>query len=400
MNITTRMLLDRGSWCKMKRVYQFILGMSRSNSAQFILGNFKGSVSFHSQSHLTSCLHKNVVQQLNQRGFLKNKLFFNQVSVLSSKTAVQNLHPNLKWIENVRYCHSATKSFESTAVTAADESEDLKTFARMIVSEASQKDVMAQSVSVNSIIKQIETFLKLDFTRDQIQYVFITNPELLRRPDLHVIVEHLFEYGFTHQNIEQIISKVTNTEILSISKITEVMNTMREFGFNEKSLLKALSSYPDIFNMNSQAVLTRVETLKKWFKTSDIVSLTKKYPNILFENMEVLQEKFDYVYHRMGVSQDQMKHTELFSFPLEHIQARHIYLERAGFFIKPKHRQGEKNSNPLLKDIISTPDAVFAKRFGGLSIEDYRTFYSLFLQEKEHGLFDVEDEEIDKDTED
>ncbi|KAK3598855.1 hypothetical protein CHS0354_008597 [Potamilus streckersoni] len=400
MNITW-MLLDRGSWYKMQRVYQFILRTGRNNSVQFFLGHFRRSISFHNRPQLTSCLHENIEQQLNQRGFLKNKHFLNQVSNISSKTPVQNLYSNLKWIENIRYCHSVTKNLESTAVTAVDECEDLQTFARRIVSEASQKDVMAQSVPVSSIMKQIETFCLLGFTRDQIQNVFITNPELLRKPNLHVIVKHLSEYGFTQHHIAEIISKVTNNEILTINKITEVMNTMREFGYNEKSILKALSSHPNIFNMNSQAVLSRVEALKKWFKTSDIISLTKRYPNILFEDMEVLQEKFDYVYHRMGVSQAQMKHAELFSFPLEHIQARHIYLERAGFFMKPKHRHGEKNANPLLQDILNSPDAVFARRFGGLSIEEYRTFYNLFLQEKEHGLFDDEEvEEIENETED
>lgn len=54
-----------------------------------------------------------------------------------------------------------------------------------------------------------------------------------------------------------------------------------------------------------------------------------------------------------------------------------------GFIRKSRKKKGEINSNPLLQDILGLSDKVFAKKFGKMTEQDYKTFAKYFAQEVE-----------------
>ena len=128
----------------------------------------------------------------------------------------------------------------------------------------------------------------------------------------------------------------------------------------------------------------RLKTLQELFKSDDVLELTIKSPQIIFEDFETIQEKFDYVFHTMGISQRQMVFSNMFNYSLRHIQTRHAFLERAGFFKKIKKDKGEINTNPLLQDIVGLSDKTFARKFGDMTELDYQTFTKYFALEIEN----------------
>jgi hypothetical protein len=66
---------------------------------------------------------------------------------------------------------------------------------------------------------------------------------------------------------------------------------------------------------------------------------------------------------------------------LQHVKTRHAFLVRAGLFDSSKGKDGERNPNARLDQIIDTTDNSFCAKFAKLEVDEYSTFCKLFDKE-------------------
>jgi hypothetical protein len=63
------------------------------------------------------------------------------------------------------------------------------------------------------------------------------------------------------------------------------------------------------------------------------------------------------------------------------VKTRHAFLVRAGLFDSSKRRDGERNPNARLDQIIDTTDDSFCAKFARFEVDEYSTFCKLFEKE-------------------
>merc|ERR1711970_1321153 len=93
--------------------------------------------------------------------------------------------------------------------------------------------------------------------------------------------------------------------------------------------------FPQIFSDHSHEMLERFETLKLIFPKKGLVSLIILCPNLLVEDMGEINAKIAYINEEMGLEQTDMVRCYALSYPLEHIQLRHTFVDRCGKYVYP-----------------------------------------------------------------
>ncbi|KAK3092093.1 hypothetical protein FSP39_025122, partial [Pinctada imbricata] len=208
--------------------------------------------------------------------------------------------------------------------------------------------------------------------------------------DLDEVLNLLSEFGFSWKMIQNILQGYSSIVRKDRTKLKDTIEYLQNAFRNEQKLNGTIIANPGILSADSDYIAARLEMLGEWFKHSDVLNLLYKCPSVLFDDVTELQEKYEYVHHVMGISQRQILYSNLFEHSLLHIQARHMFLVRAGFFKKIKKDKGQIDSNARLQDIIDSSDRKFASKFGGMSEQDYICFVEYFQREKEISNLDDE----------
>ncbi|XP_041373226.1 transcription termination factor 4, mitochondrial-like [Gigantopelta aegis] len=257
-----------------------------------------------------------------------------------------------------------------------------KDLALEIIKDASKVDKMAQCLQLHTVQRQIKSLLAAGLSETEVRSVLSSNSRLLRESKLSDFVLFLNGYGFGNSDIVALLENGDGSVIVSgRKKIENMYNTLLSAGQNNAQVISLLANNPQILSLSSKQVLSRLNALKELFKTQDVFTLILKSPSVLLDDWNSFHETFKYVFHVMKITQPQMVKSHVFHHPLAHIRSRHLFLARSGQWFTGKLKQGEKSPNPRLVEIVDSTDEHFAKKFGGMSGRDYRTFCRLLAKE-------------------
>lgn len=262
--------------------------------------------------------------------------------------------------------------------------------------EASTIDKMALSVSDETIARCIRFFEGIEMSPPNIRSLLTSHPEIfwVEGTNQDMVLTFLSAYGLSNNHLCKVFKKFPAILELSTEKLDLVIENLRQIGIYSQNLPQLISDYPEIFLLSSNAIQKRSKQLRYLFKTVDVVMLIRKSPGILCEDWDNIEKKFHYVFGTMGITQPQIRYSNLFSYSLEHIQTRHLWVERCGLFRKFKAKE-EKRLNPRLSSIIDTSDQDFAKKFGDMTVQEYKTFCKLVRNQidRTDELSDLEEDE-------
>lgn len=97
----------------------------------------------------------------------------------------------------------------------------------------------------------------------------------------------------------------------------------------------------------------------------------------------------------MKVDETEVSKSKVFSYSLDAIKCRHVFLDRLGLF-KPKNPKVDRlqpSKNPKMNEIFDTSDREFAVKTCGVTLEEFETFRELYKREKNRDEDDLDDEE-------
>lgn len=253
-----------------------------------------------------------------------------------------------------------------------------------ILEKLRSEDKTFYSVSLKEAVEKVRFLSNAKVPHDRIEFLLNEAPHFLQGRNMEPVVKVLQDHGFKGPHICDILISFGSITKEDPSELSALLMFLRKIYRTDRKFIKAITSSPGILSVIPDKINARLKTLQELFKSDDVLELTIKSPQIIFEDFETIQDKFDYVFHTMGISQRQMVFSNMFNYSLRHIQTRHAFLERAGFFKKIKKDKGEINTNPLLQDIVGLSDKTFARKFGDMTEQDYQTFAKYFALEIEN----------------
>lgn len=293
--------------------------------------------------------------------------------------------------------HTTTSSQQahqdaSTSVKLESE-EDVGRLAEEVIQKASRLDVMVRSVPVSQVEHLVVDLHRCGCQASDIASLLSTCPGYIRDhrkllPTIHLLLSH----GLDLKQVITILHQFPPVVKVRPNQLTQVVEALRECGFREKSIAKVLTGNPAVLQVAKATVHKRVGALRQLFRSADVITLVVGCPQVLTDEWEEIQARFDYVFHEMNITQKQMVYAALFSHTLSHIKKRHAFLVRAGLFNQSKRAEGERSPNARLDQIITTSDEAFARTFGGFGVDEYRTFCQLFDKENA-GLADSDSDD-------
>ncbi|CAG5116001.1 unnamed protein product [Candidula unifasciata] len=317
-------------------------------------------------------------------------------------------HPSLK----PRGGWSSRCCCYSTTVTAdgRDKSEELRLemLAKKIIEAARKRDVMAGSVPLKKVVALLETLHRQGFTLQPISNILSQQVQfLLDLDNMTPLTELLLSHGLRISSIVLFLEKVPFTEKNTSLKqmkisVDDSIKLFRTIGFKESDISTFLSTEPRVLLTNSKILSSVISQLKGLFSMSDVLYVLKCSPNVFCDPWIETRKKFDYVYFEMGYKQAAILNSFMFQHSVDHIEGRHKFLLRAGFFHDVREKDDPKiNPNPPLSDVVDTPAAMFAKKFGGFRVEEYETFLEMreVEREEEHDISSESDEEENEEEE-
>uniref|UniRef100_A0A0N5A9P0 Ankyrin repeat protein n=1 Tax=Syphacia muris TaxID=451379 RepID=A0A0N5A9P0_9BILA len=110
-----------------------------------------------------------------------------------------------------------------------------------------------------------------------------------------------------------------------------------------------------------------------------MTKLIQKAPHLLLQNIDKLEEKYEYIYYGMGIEgQDFHGCVSWIDLPLEDIMTRHEFLKKTGKYTFPDEKRPQlTKDNPSLKTILDTPDHIFATKVAGVTLEEWNIYKQL-----------------------
>ncbi|KAL8596232.1 hypothetical protein ACOMHN_021272 [Nucella lapillus] len=282
--------------------------------------------------------------------------------------------------EDTERYHSGDESQESWSL---DTEEDVRRLSQEVVTRAGKKDVMVMSVPLPQLEQVALGLHSCGWRAADILSLLCTHPSLLHRHrSILPTTNLLLNLGF---KVEQVVSIFQDLPVIvttSKSQIHQTMDALRTSGFGENTVFRLVSHNPSLLLVPGAALCERVLALRQLFKSADVITLGMKCPRLLSDAWKEIQAKFDYVFHEMGITQKQMVHAALFNHSLTHVKQRHTFLVRAGFFTTAKRKEGERNPNATLDQIITSSDKTFCRKFGNFKVAEYGVFCLLFDKEQ------------------
>ncbi|XP_005094894.1 uncharacterized protein LOC101854783 [Aplysia californica] len=296
-------------------------------------------------------------------------------------------------------CFSSSRS--TTRSSLGDSADDCSSLASEVVHTTRTIDVMVDSIPEQDVIKFVSELSRLGCTDVEIRRLLGGRLWLLRDRDavmsaVRLLKQHGLGQSVSLKLLENLPalywedrSAVRNLPVLLNASITQ----LRTLGiFSEKRMVKLLKKDPALLLLlsgsSSASILEKFAKLKGLFTVSDVRSIVEKCPNVLTDDWADTREKFDYAFFTMGYHQDHIARSRLFSHPLEHIQDRHLFLSRAGFFLTVKKKVDPKlNPNPCLREVVDAHDEDFVSLCTGgkVGLEHYAVFPVMRQVEREEG---------------
>lgn len=211
------------------------------------------------------------------------------------------------------------------------------------------------------------------------------NLKLHNKSQWLTLFQYLCQYDFKTSELLEIVD--SHPDILNVNRknLHKCMFAWSNFRFDDKKLRQLIISQPSCLLLDDKQILSRIPKLLAYVgnKHNRLLELISYSPNILFDNWNHLETKFDYILLDMELGPTQFVNTSVMSSTLFDIKCRHNFLVKLGMYKKrdPKSNRSQMNSNPSLKKIIETNDKQFAIKVAGVTAEEFYVFKMLFKKE-------------------
>lgn len=290
------------------------------------------------------------------------------------------------------------KHFSNKQVITESDEHDIRKLAEDLLEEASKTDKMILTLSKKKIYKEVEALLNIGFKIKDLQLLYQHPNIIYNLPQLTEMLPVLFGLGLSKNDVSNLLWSYPDTLFFTKDSVSNVIKCLHDSGFTYMAIINMILNCPSLLDKQLDNISMRIEELKLLLKTKDAFKMAEKAPNLLFCDMDYINERFYYVFNEMGISQPQMRYARLFSYSMQHIHTRHMFLVRAGLFKKVKRKDGQLDLNPKLDTILDTTDEEFVKKFGKMTVQDYNTFKLLLQIEevtiKKHSIDEESDEEL------
>ncbi|XP_060098081.1 transcription termination factor 4, mitochondrial [Heteronotia binoei] len=253
--------------------------------------------------------------------------------------------------------------------------------------------------------KMVDSFLDMGFSHVQIKELFSMQPRLPSQARVAVVSELLL-LGLSTDSILKILQK--NTELLRMPSkhLKDRADFLRKLNFKEGSLNHIVINCPSIFTLPQRRIEAIKNLLKEkcLFTVQQVSKILQTCPNVLLEDLDDLEYKFQFAYFRMGVKHREIVNSGYFQSSLAEIKNRSIFLERLGLYQTPDKKGQTQVMNPKLKTLIRASEIDFVTKIASSTIEEYEIFKKLLAREEEQkwnedGTLKVELSDIESDEE-
>ena len=245
----------------------------------------------------------------------------------------------------------------------------------------------------------IETLLQHNFTAKQVAGICMTNRQIWTSDKHNVddVVQHLVNIGgFSNKQIYDLMcNKNVVEDVLTWDEgiVFSATQNLRDFKIQDGVIQKCLCRNPTLFKMDTAALRQIHGSLLEYFTKKDIHQLITESPEVLTEDWAVSFEKLRYICVEMGLNQRDAVFARAFRYDLSHIMSRHLFLERAGLYVKPNPKVPQRKPEITLKQMLSLPDQVFVSNYTSIPVVEYDSFVKLIALELEQQQ--LADEELD-----
>ncbi|XP_005411196.1 PREDICTED: transcription termination factor 4, mitochondrial [Chinchilla lanigera] len=255
--------------------------------------------------------------------------------------------------------------------------------------------------------KVVCTLLDMGFSDVHINELLSIQPHASPQQLLDIISEFIL-LGVNPEPVYVALKKSPQLLKMPVVRVKKRSSYLRKLGLGEGKLKRVLHSCPEIFTMHQRDVDGVIHVLKEkcLFTVQQVTEILYRCPNVLQQDPNELEYKFQYAYFRMGIKHLDIVRTEFLKYSLTKIKQRHIYLERLGRYQTPDKKGQTQIANPLLKDIFRVSEAEFLAKTACSSAEEFVVFKKLLAREEEEvpessmsKEVEGEEEEEDKDEE-
>ncbi|KAL2097047.1 hypothetical protein ACEWY4_006254 [Coilia grayii] len=236
------------------------------------------------------------------------------------------------------------------------------------------------------------TLLDLGFTETQAESVCEGVIKALgKRSDSYDMstIMALLVLGLNSSSIVKIFDKSPGLYAEKGPVVQQRIQNLSKLGLVEGCIQRVISHYPQILIIPAKNVNTAVQFLKTkcLFTSQHVREILRDSPQVVEEDLNDVEYKFQYAYFRMGVKQPDMVKARLFKVDMEELRCRHCFLERRGFYQTPDKKGQTLIVNPKLKDFLAAPEEVYLAQFAKATKEELDVFRALLAREdKDEGI--------------
>ncbi|XP_038066013.1 transcription termination factor 4, mitochondrial-like [Patiria miniata] len=267
-------------------------------------------------------------------------------------------------------------------VTFIKDDEDLERFLKHVTELLSTPDFSKVKIAKEDAESKVEELARrlTDMKAEPRNiYAFLrSNPRVLntRWDVLMQNIQYLDELRLFGNRALLVLDRSPKIWNAGLELLQQRVRRLRKLGLTEGSLQRVITAWPGVLTLKKNRLNGSHEMLKKCqFSGRQITEIIISSPQVLDSEPADIEHRFQYVYFSMGLqSQADMVQANLFKYPLEHIQRRHLVLEKLGIYEMPNKQGKTRVDNPKLCRIVDCPDARFAEKCAGISLEEFQMF--------------------------
>ncbi|XP_042866316.1 transcription termination factor 4, mitochondrial-like [Penaeus japonicus] len=293
----------------------------------------------------------------------------------------------IPWTGGMRYC-SMSEILQNNDVDVKAKSSDIS---RVLQNKGIYRFSEEQIASIYQLL------LDLGIKTKNIDSQLLETPDILNYPaeKWNDICEVFVENGISSYNIFKNI--VMYPELLQNrpSKLRDNLLQYRAITIGKENVLQLIQRYPVLYLVPPSKIRKRLTLLNAIFAPAELRPLIRNNPNILCDSWQEVSDKMMYIHTVMGLEQPQIAASQALQKSLLHIKIRHLFLSRAGIYVKPNLLRDKMSykRNPSLSDITDTSNRFFANRVAKLTEEEYRVFSEMMREELDTSHSDSDDSE-------
>ncbi|XP_013921392.1 PREDICTED: transcription termination factor 4, mitochondrial [Thamnophis sirtalis] len=246
------------------------------------------------------------------------------------------------------------------------------------------EEVNATDVDHLKLEEDTSAYVNLGFSPAQMTQLFNLQLDAPFQSKLTAISELLL-LGLSITTILKVLEKKPELLRMPPKHLKERADLLRRLGLDAESLTQVALHFPSIFTVPHKRIKSLEKLLKEkcLFTMAQISKILQTSPQLLLEELNDVEYKFQFAYFRMGLKHGQIVQSGFFQASMAEINKRINFLERLGRYQTPDKKGQTQIINPKLKSIIKTSEQDFVTKVACSSMEEYKVFKKLLADEEE-----------------